>query len=286
MGEDELNETALLMVKPDGVRQGLTGQVLGWMERRDYHVVAFRQVALTPPRRIALYGRPDRPRHLDWALNGILYTLAPVHAIVMRRLSRKAGGETASRELSRDLKGHFIPNRAAVGTIRRDLGALNPIFNLVHASDETHDVLADVRVLFGADLHEVVGRPVGASDLRLPPVPDRLDLWRNVAAGLQADSGLDLKELSKLDQRDVSDAALGAVAAILDSAATGREKALALRLDAVRTGKLPFDQFATASPDVWSRYLSYTTLRYLDLCAHFPPSETRSPASDPGETGE
>lgn len=286
MGKDELSDTALLMVKPDGVRQGLTGEIVGWMERRDYHAVAFRQLALTPQRRVAIYGRPDRPRHLDWALNGILYTLAPVHAIVVRRLSRGTSGDTASHELSRRLKGHFIPNRASVGTIRRDLGALNPIFNLVHASDESADVLADVRVLFGANLQELGGRPLGAFELRRPTVPDRLDLWRSVAAGLHADSGIDLKGLSELGQRDVSDAALGTAAAILDEVAPKCGTAVARRLDAIRTGELPFDQYATSVPDVWARYLSYTTLRYLDLCARFPPADTREPARGPGDPGE
>lgn len=159
------------MVKPDGVHQNLTGAVLEFLADRDFRPLSATTVVLTPQRRSELYATTRGGGRLDWDLNAVLYTLGPVTAVLLR-------GPGGAAHVSADLKGHFVPTRARPGSLRGDLNSLNPIFNLVHASDSEHDVIREVLVLFGRTLAEVLAEPGETPSLSTTPLP--IDHWRAV----------------------------------------------------------------------------------------------------------
>src|SRR4051794_1107875 len=157
---------ALVMLKPDAVRQRLTGRVVRWLAARGFQALRFREFELTVADRAALYGPTRAVGRLDWELNAVLYRLGPVQALL---LAGPLSGRwpSAAQYVSSGLKGDFRPARAVPGTMRADLGALNPIFNLVHATDDVANLDREQEVLFGADRHD------GDELLRLTSVCDQ-----------------------------------------------------------------------------------------------------------------
>jgi nucleoside-diphosphate kinase len=125
----QLEET-LILVKPDGVVRGLTGEIIRRIEAKGYQLVDLR---LVEPNRELLAehyaeheGKPFFEPLLDFMASG------PSVAI------RAAGNRVI--EGFRSLAGTTDPSTAAPGTIRGDLGrdwGLAVQQNLVHGSDST-----------------------------------------------------------------------------------------------------------------------------------------------------
>ena len=125
----QLEET-LILVKPDGVARGLTGEIIRRIEAKGYQLVDLR---LVEPNRALLAehyaeheGKPFYEPLLDFMSSG------PSVAI-------RAAGQRVI-EGFRSLAGTTDPTTAAPGTIRGDLGrdwGLAVQQNLVHGSDST-----------------------------------------------------------------------------------------------------------------------------------------------------
>ncbi|MBO1902624.1 nucleoside-diphosphate kinase [Leucobacter weissii] len=123
-------EETLILVKPDGVKRGLTGEILRRVEAKGYELVDIRLVEA--PRQLleAHYeehqGKPFFEPLLEFMSSG------PIVAI------RARGNRII--EGFRSLAGSTEPTLAAPGTIRGDLGrdwGLSVQQNLVHGSDST-----------------------------------------------------------------------------------------------------------------------------------------------------
>ncbi|NLA64493.1 MAG: nucleoside-diphosphate kinase [Leucobacter sp.] len=123
-------EETLILVKPDGVARGLTGEILRRVEAKGYKIVDLRMV--NAPRELldAHYeehqGKPFFEPLVEFMLSG------PIVAV------RAQGNRVI--EGFRSLAGATDPTTAAPGTIRGDLGrdwGLNVQQNLVHGSDST-----------------------------------------------------------------------------------------------------------------------------------------------------
>ena len=123
-------EQTLILVKPDGVARGLTGEILRRIEAKGYRLVDLRM--LTPEKSLLSEhyaeheGKPFFEPLLEFMSSG------PVVAI-------RAEGERVI-EGFRSLAGATDPTVAAPGTIRGDLGrdwGLAVQQNLVHGSDST-----------------------------------------------------------------------------------------------------------------------------------------------------
>ncbi|MFG1838762.1 nucleoside-diphosphate kinase [Micromonospora sp. NPDC049175] len=280
-----MRDLALLMIKPDGVRQRLTDTVLAFLARRGFTALATEDVLLTPDLRARLYATTRSGGRLDWELNAVLYTLGPVTAVLLRGPSGDGG---AAACLSGRLKGHFLPTRAAPGSLRGDLNAMNPIFNLVHASDDEDEVARELPVLFGRPVRDVLRDGQVAASARARPI----NHWRTVGdtvAALLGDGDGDLSGRRQLDTAGWPDNDTDRIAAYravrrareaLSAAADRRHLARTAGLPALIAGdekNLPgLAQFSAACralanpPDVWATYLTYTSLRYLDLCLEIP----------------
>ena len=123
-------EETLVLVKPDGVARGLSGEILRRIEAKGYTIVDLRMV--TPARELleAHYeehqGKPFFEPLVEFRMSG------PVVA------ARVSGNRVI--EGFRSLAGTTDPTTAAPGTIRGDLGrdwGLAVQQNLVHGSDST-----------------------------------------------------------------------------------------------------------------------------------------------------
>ncbi|WP_375484414.1 nucleoside-diphosphate kinase [uncultured Jatrophihabitans sp.] len=121
-------ERTLVLVKPDGVRRGLSGEVIRRIEAKGYVLVALRMRDATPELLAEHYaehvGKPFYDPLVEFMLSG------PVVAMVVE-------GERVI-EGFRSLAGATDPTTAAPGTIRGDLGrdwGLKVQQNLVHGSD-------------------------------------------------------------------------------------------------------------------------------------------------------
>ena len=121
-------EETLILVKPDGVARGLTGEILRRVEAKGYVINDLRMV--TAPRELleAHYeehqGKPFFEPLVEFMMSG------PIVAV------RARGNRVI--EGFRALAGATDPTTAAPGTIRGDLGrdwGLNVQQNLVHGSD-------------------------------------------------------------------------------------------------------------------------------------------------------
>ena len=134
-------ERTLVLVKPDGVRRGLTGEVLRRIEAKGYALVALELRAAGDDVLAAHYaeheGKPFYGPLLEFMASG------PVVAVVVE-------GQRCI-EGFRSLAGTTDPTTAAPGTIRGDLGrdwGLKVQQNLVHGSDSPESAAREIGIWF------------------------------------------------------------------------------------------------------------------------------------------
>ena len=135
-------EQTLILVKPDGVRRGLTGEILRRVEAKGYTLVDIKLVEADRDLLEAHYeehqGKPFFEPLVEFMASG------PIVAIC-------AEGERVI-EGFRALAGATDPTTALPGTIRGDLGrdwGLNVQQNLVHGSDSTLSAERELDLWFG-----------------------------------------------------------------------------------------------------------------------------------------
>jgi nucleoside-diphosphate kinase len=134
-------ERTLVLVKPDGVARGLSGEVIRRIEAKGYRIVAL-QLRLATPDLLAEHyaehhGKPFYQPLVAFMLSG------PVVALV-------AEGQRVI-EGFRALAGATDPTAAAPGTIRGDLGrdwGLPVQQNLVHGSDSVESAAREIPLWF------------------------------------------------------------------------------------------------------------------------------------------
>ena len=136
-------ERTLVLVKPDGVARGLTGEVLRRIEAKGYRLVGVALRDATPDLLAQHYaehkGKPFYQPLVDFMLSG------PVVAVIVE-------GQRVI-EGFRALAGATDPTAAAPGTIRGDLGrdwGLAVQQNLVHGSDSPESAAREIALWFPA----------------------------------------------------------------------------------------------------------------------------------------
>ena len=135
------SEETLVLIKPDGVARGLTGQILARIERKGYELVDIRK--LTPSRDVLARhyaeheGKPFYEPLVEFMMSGDVVAV------------RVAGNRVI--EGFRSLAGATEPTTAAPGTIRGDLGrdwGLKVQQNLVHGSDSPESAARELALWF------------------------------------------------------------------------------------------------------------------------------------------
>ena len=134
-------ERTLVLVKPDGVARGLSGEVIRRIEAKGYRIAALELRAATNELLAQHYaeheGKPFYAPLVEFMLSG------PVVALV-------AEGQRVI-EGFRSLAGATDPTAAAPGTIRGDLGrdwGLKVQQNLVHGSDSPESAAREIGLWF------------------------------------------------------------------------------------------------------------------------------------------
>lgn len=131
-------ENTFIMVKPDGVRRGLIGEIVGRFERKGLALEKIRHLTIDEELARRHYAehveKPFFPELLGFITSG------PVVAM-------EWSGESAV-SVARTVMGATNPREAAPGTIRGDLG-IEVTENLVHGSDSQESARRELGIFFG-----------------------------------------------------------------------------------------------------------------------------------------
>ena len=130
-------ERTLSIVKPDGVKAGLTGEILKRFESAGLVIAALRMTRLTMQEAQAFYDvHQERP--FFESLTKIMCS-GPIVVSVLE------GGDAVRR--NRELMGATDPAQADSGTIRREY-ASNIEHNIVHGSDAPETASREIGFFF------------------------------------------------------------------------------------------------------------------------------------------
>ncbi|HEX6197713.1 MAG TPA: nucleoside-diphosphate kinase [Jiangellaceae bacterium] len=132
-----MSERTLVLIKPDAVRRGLIGEILGRIERRGFRIVAMDHRVIDASLSDAHYAehvdKPFYPGLKEFITGG------PLVALVLE-------GDSAI-DVVRTMIGTTDGRKAAPGTIRGDF-ALSTSENLVHASDSAASAKREIDLWF------------------------------------------------------------------------------------------------------------------------------------------
>jgi nucleoside-diphosphate kinase len=133
-----MQESTLLIVKPDGVRRALVGEVLRRVESKGLRIADIRTFSIDRDLAEEHYGE-----HREKAFFGELVDFITSGPVVAARIE----GERAISAL-RTLMGPTDPMDAAPGTIRGDFCTVITE-NLVHGSDSPESARRELKLFFG-----------------------------------------------------------------------------------------------------------------------------------------
>ncbi len=135
-------ERTLVLIKPDGVRRNLVGEVIARIERKGYVIADIRMMqadrALLEKHYAEHVGKPFYEPLVEFMLSG------PIVALI-------AEGNRVI-EGFRSLAGVTDPTVAAPGTIRGDLArdqGTKVVQNIVHGSDSAESAEREIALFFG-----------------------------------------------------------------------------------------------------------------------------------------
>lgn len=138
-----MSEETLVLVKPDGVRRNLVGEVIARIERKGYSISALKMMTADRPLLEQHYaehhGKPFFEPLIEFMSSG------PIVAMVV----------TGNRVIEgfRSLAGATDPTTALPGTIRGDLArdaGTKVVQNLVHGSDSPQSAAREIALFFPA----------------------------------------------------------------------------------------------------------------------------------------
>jgi len=131
-------QSTLLVVKPDGVRRGLIGEVIGRIEAKGLRIEQMRMMIISRETAEEHYGE-----HREKPFFGELVDFITGGPVVVAKVT----GESAI-EACRTLMGPTDPIAAAPGSIRGDY-ATKIGENVVHGSDSAESSARELKLFFG-----------------------------------------------------------------------------------------------------------------------------------------
>lgn len=137
-------EQTLALIKPDGVRKRVIGQVIARYEKAGLQVAAMKMLTLSKREAQGFYA-VHRERPFFDALTDFMSS-GPIIALVLR-------GENAIAR-NREVMGATNPKDAAEGTIRRDFST-SIDENTVHGSDAPETAKEEIKYFF-SNLEQVL----------------------------------------------------------------------------------------------------------------------------------
>jgi nucleoside-diphosphate kinase len=143
-------EQTLVLVKPDGVRRGLIGEIISRFEKRGLKIVGLKMVKIDSD-----FSKKHYAQHIGKDFYKLLeefITSGPVVAMVVEGVN--------AVEVVRKIVGPTEPKIAPPGTIRGDYGHVSleyanekkkSAYNLIHASGNKEEAEKEVSLWFGVD---------------------------------------------------------------------------------------------------------------------------------------
>lgn len=132
-----MNERSLVLVKPDGVKRGLVGEVLKRIETKGWKIVALELRKLDEKTAANHYAEHDGKPFFKDLVSFI--TSAPLVAVVIEGPNAIAGW--------RQMMGATNPANALPGTIRGDF-ATETQNNVTHGSDSIESAAREIALFF------------------------------------------------------------------------------------------------------------------------------------------
>ena len=133
-------ERTLVLVKPDGVRRGLVGEIISRFERKGFRIVALKMIRMTKDQAMNFYSvHADKPFFKDLVE---FITSGPIVAMILE-------GDSAI-SVVRQMIGPTDGRKAPPGTIRGDF-ALSIQENVVHASDSPESFERESKIIFSQE---------------------------------------------------------------------------------------------------------------------------------------
>jgi nucleoside-diphosphate kinase len=137
-----MSNRTFTIVKPDSVRKGNFGKIIGRLETEGFRVLGVKKMSLARTQAEAFYGvhreRPFFASLVEYMTSG------PVFVAALER-------ENAVRHL-RDVMGATDPLKAEAGTIRKEFGE-SIEQNAIHGSDSDENAAIEISFFFsGAEL--------------------------------------------------------------------------------------------------------------------------------------
>jgi len=138
------SEKTLILIKPDGVRRSLVGDVIARIERKGYSITSLRMLdadrVLLEQHYAEHLGKPFYEPLLEFMASGPIVAMIAEGARVI--------------EGFRSLAGATDPTVAAPGTIRGDLArdqGTKVVQNIVHGSDSPESAAREIAIFFGGN---------------------------------------------------------------------------------------------------------------------------------------
>lgn len=149
--EERIIERTLVLIKPDGVKRGLTGEVLQRFEQAGFKIVGMKMVNPNEELASEHYGEDiekRRGKHVRDKLMDMLKR-GPVVAFVLEGFH--------AIEIIRKIVGDTEPRKAMPGTIRGDYSYSSyesadakghAVLNIIHASSSHEDAQKEIKLWF------------------------------------------------------------------------------------------------------------------------------------------
>jgi nucleoside-diphosphate kinase len=128
----------LILIKPDAIQRGLTGEIIKRFERKGFRIIRA-EMRFIDEDFAGVHYEEHKHNTPYFAKMIEAITHGPVIAMILEGIN--------APENSRQLIGNANPHSSAVGTIRGDL-AYEEAFNLVHGSDSAHSAYREIALWF------------------------------------------------------------------------------------------------------------------------------------------
>ena len=133
-------ERSLVLIKPDAIQRGLTGEIISRIERRGLKILATKMLQMDKALAQRHYAIHKGKGFFDDLVSFI--TSSPIVAIVFQGKN--------SVEIIRQTMGETDPARAKPGTIRGDFG-VDISHNVIHGSDSVESALKEIELFFSPE---------------------------------------------------------------------------------------------------------------------------------------
>ncbi len=133
-------ERSLVILKPDAVQRGLSGEIITRFERKGLQIVGMKLMRI-PQQLAETHYEPHKGKPFYPGLVKFM-TSSPVIVLAL------AGKDAIA--ISRKMMGATFGSKAEPGTIRGDYGVSNS-FNLIHGSDSPEAATRELGLFFSPD---------------------------------------------------------------------------------------------------------------------------------------